>query len=377
MTGQTASIVQDEGTERAQRRQAITLDESLLGGLTMYAQLLVGLALYAYDHIGTPGSLSLLLTLPYLLVTLLWARRLAKRAPGAGLLSLASGWMKRSLASFLLPAALMDAVLLFYGLCAMIADAMTDVPPAFAALAVAAFAALSLFRQGDQALGRLARLLLPVILGLLLYCAAAALPHGKAAHFFPLLGPGPARILEGALWLCGAVSGCVWPLVTNKTSGAPDALLRPNPPLRPALLSLAAGILTMLLAVWLMPAYALARPYTTGWRMLLVTHMTPSTAAWSMEFIGLTLLLLLGLCECLSRAGRMLLIIGNRRSAPLLPLALSLFLLPFGAGKNAAFEQTLISLAPWRAVIPPLALAVLSLVSRNKKKAGSGREAAK
>jgi hypothetical protein len=49
----------------------------------------------------------------------------------------------------------------------------------------------------------------------------------------------------------------------------------------------------MLFSVWLMPVYAMARRETLGWRLLLLTNMTPSIPAWSMEALALLLLFFL------------------------------------------------------------------------------------
>ena len=365
---------------RGQRTRSLAGDQCALCGLQMYAQIFVGLALYVYDHVSAPGYLSLLLTAPYLLTVLLWARRLARFAPAdGGLMDLATGGTRRALSLLLFLSAMLDGALLFHGLCAVALDVMTDLSPWAVGLAVAGFAALSLWQRGDHALSRLAHALQWLILALLLYCAGAALPHGKSAHFFPILGYGAERIGAGALWLCGAVSGCAWPLLyPEKPCGALALTERRSTLLRPALLALLAGVGTMLCSVWLMPVYALARPYTLGWRMLLLTHMTPSVAAWSLEFAGVTLLLMLTLCHSLCRAGEMLAMAGGRKEAPaFLPALLIAPLLPLrGAGEWAAAEA-LIRFAPWRAVILIAVLGCLTLASRrNAKKAGPGKGAA-
>ena len=114
-------------------------------------------------------------------------------------------------------------------------------------------------------------------------------------HLFPLLGFGPASVLRGCIWVLGASAGVCCPLLSAG-----------GPPRRRMLLSLLAAFFlaaaAALAAAWLMPVYALAAPRTVGWRMLLVTHMTPSVPCWSVQVALVTLLLLLSLAVSVRRA---------------------------------------------------------------------------
>ena len=380
MTGQTISPVHDEADMLTQRGDALAKEQCALSSLAVYAHILLGLALYLYEHVSTPGYFSLFLTLPYQILLILWARKLGERAADSGgLLALTGGFSAKCLALLLFLSALLDAVIVFFCLNALIGDMMTDLPPWAAPTAVILATVLSLSQPGNHALPRLSRVLRWIVGGMLLYCFAAALPHGRAAHFFPLLGYGVGRIGQGAVWMCGAVSGCVSPLLMADEQSSLHPLLRKKSTLfLPILLSLAAGIVTMLVSVWLMPVSALAQPYTLGWKLMLVTHMTPSVAAWSLEFLGLTLLLMLALCESLMRASVLLARSGGQRKTPrVLPAALSCLLLPTAFLPTEAVQRGLIALAPCRAVILLMVLTVLTFSSRkNKRRKYAGKETA-
>ncbi len=371
MIGKTLSSVHDEAELQAQRGDALAKEQCALAGMAVYAQIFLGLALYLYDHVSTPGYFSLFLTFPYQILLILWARKLVGRVAGdGGVLSLTGSFSGKFLTLLLFLSALLDALIVFFGMNALIADMMTDLPPWAAPLTVVLFTSLSLMQPGNHALPRLSRVLRWIVGGMLLYCFAAALPHGRADHFFPLLGYGIERIGQGAVWMCGAVSGCCAPLLMAGEESALRPLQKKKSTLYlPVLLSLSAGIVTMLVSVWLMPVSALAQPHTLGWKIMLVTHMTPSVAAWSLEFLGLTLMLLLALCENLDRASRLLARSGGRRQAPrLLTAALTWLLLPTAFLPAQTWQRVLIALAPYRAAIPVIVLGVLTFSSRKNKR---------
>ncbi len=266
----------------AQRRTASLRDKSGLNALSVYAQLCVGFSLYLYGQVSTPGYLSALLTAPLLLLFFLPARFLARRKkPGISVTVSAAG-ANGSKIFFLCFSLLhlLDAQLAFFTLCAVVRDVMPDFERTAVALASALFCALG--GGEDEGLSRLSRPLKWLIGALLLYCVVIAVPHGRAAHFFPLLGYGPASILGGTLWISGAVASAVWPLLTREDTEPPRRFFLT---LRAPLLALALGIVTYLASVWLMPVYVMQRPESLGWRMLLLVHMTPSVPAWSMEVI--------------------------------------------------------------------------------------------
>ena len=77
----TQTSVHSTASMQALRRQSLASDQYALCGLNVYAQILIGMALYLYERVGTPGYFSILLTAPFALALLYLARRAAKRPP--------------------------------------------------------------------------------------------------------------------------------------------------------------------------------------------------------------------------------------------------------------------------------------------------------
>ncbi len=368
MMGKTASSVQSESQMLAQRRQASIRDKSGMNALNAYAHLCIGFSLYLYGHASTPGYLSTLLAVPPLLLFFLLGRFLVRRKK-MGLSVTASaagpgGAKFFDLCFFLLH--LLDAQLALFALCAVVIDAMPDFGRLSAALSAALFCALGYGE--DESLYRLSRPLKWLIGALLLYCGIAAVPHGKASHFFPLSGGGAASIIQGAVWMTGAVSSGIWPLLTHEEKEPSGSFFSA---VRPSLAAVGLGIATYLAAVWLMPYYTMKRPESTGWRMLLLVHMTPSVPAWSMEVIGLLLLLLAAVTYSASQAAFALSRFGGKQKKPRCLTALLLFLLVPGSviDPDGACEM-LTAAAAWRAPAYFALLVLLCLCSliRNKGK---------
>ena len=379
MTGRTVASVHSEGSLLAQRQRSRARELCALNGLQLYAQIAVGLALYLYDHVSTPGYLSLLCVAPFLLLMGRLGAALVRRAGPEGVLALAGKRAGRVLALcfFLVHAA--DALLLFLALCAVAEDVMPDLGAGWGAAAMALTLGLVLGkRRSGEALPRLARLIRWAAALTLGFCIVGAFPHGSAAHFFPLLGYGPFRILQGGLWMCGSAAGCVSPLLSPENDpDAVRAMADQRTLLPPLLLALAAGIVTMLCSVWLMPVYFMARPETLGWRLLVLTNMTPSVPAWSLNVMGLFFLLLTALCMSVRQAAVFLVPAGVSRAASvpagltaLFPAALALpcILAP------QAVQRALVDIAPLRAGIALAALLALWLLSRGKAKDTVKRE---
>ena len=91
--------------------------------------------------------------------------------------------------------------------------------------------------------------------------------------------------------MCGAESGCAWPLLMPQNPQTLSPMLTgKRKTVIPVLISILAGCATMAVSVWLMPFYAMARAETLGWRLMLVANMTPSIPAWSTETVGILLL---------------------------------------------------------------------------------------
>lgn len=353
----------------AQRRMASLRDKNGLNALNVYAQLGIGFSLYLYRQVSTPGYLSTLLAalmLPlFFLPGLFLARRkrlgfsVTVSAAGAG------GAKFFFLCFFLLH--LLDAQLAFFTLCAVVRDVMPDFERTAIALAAALFCALGGGEKQDS-LYRLSRPLKWLIFALLLYCVIISVPHGSAAHFFPLLGYGPASILQGALWISGGLASAVWPLLTRVDTEPPQRFF---PALRAPLLAVALGVITYLASVWLMPVYVMQRPESLGWRMLLIVHMTPSVPAWSLEVIGLMLLLLTASAYSASQAASALSQSGRKQKAPRnLTAALLFLLVPACVMNPDGMQDLLAAAAPWRSAASLGLLGLLCLCSliRNKKK---------
>lgn len=377
MTSRAA--VHTEGQMLAQRREARLRAMCSLSGMQLYAQIAVGLSLYLYDHVSTPGYLSLLLMLPYMALLCILARYIQmKTANSDDPFTFTLG--KRAGRMTLLPLILLhllDAQLLFFSLCAIAGDVMPDMSPMGVALCIALVTALVLGeKKAGLALPRMAHLLRWLIAAMLGYCMLSAIPHGSAAHFFPLLGYGPGRILRGCLWMCGTAAGSVWPMLTPGTS---DARERANGrQLFPALLrGLGASVITILFSVWLMPVYFMARPETLGWRMLVLTNMTPSVAAWSLEVMGLMLLMLL----CLSASVHQAAVLaarcaGSQRASRFLAPGFLLLLVPAGALALPQVQQFLMDVAPWRGAVSLAVLLSMAVGARLKKKKAPRKEEA-
>ena len=326
-------------TARCQKARA--RDSLAQNALGVYAQIFAGFSMYLYGNVGTPGYLCLPLAM--LCALPLWAmgRTILRRGtPGADKMGI------RALYGCLALLRLIDGQIIFSCFCAFIRDVMPDASVWAMALAAALFCSFALDGK-SEALPALGRLLKWLVGGLFAYCLLIALPYGKADHFFPLLGRGEMTVVSGALWLFGAVCGGVWPLILHGSPEEEKGLLAlKKPGLLPWAAAVGVGMAAYLLSVWLLPVYAMAKPQSLGWRLMLVAHMTPSIPAWSMEVIGLTLLFALTLCHCVSQTGDLLALCA-KKAAPSrwTPLALLLLLIPAGAADTENIRQALSFLA--------------------------------
>ena len=370
--GRTETGVHSPEQMICQRRTAALRDKSSLNAMSVYAQLCIGFSLYLYGQVSTPGYLSALLMMPVLLLLFLPSWFLARRKrPGLSVTASAAG--ERGAKLFFLCfflVHLLDAQMAFFTLCAVVRDVMPDFERAAAALAAALFCALG--GGEDEGLNRLSRPLKRVVGALLLYCAVIAVPHGSAAHFFPLLGFGPASVLRGTLWMSGGLASVVWPLLNREDTEPPQRFFFT---LRAPLLALGLGVITYAASVWLMPVYVMQRPESLGWRMLLLVHMTPSVPAWSMEVIGLMLLLLAASTYSTTQAARALSQFGGKQKTPRFLTAVLLFLLvPACVIDPDNVQKMLTAAAPLRAAGSFILLGLLCLCSliRKKKKADRG-----
>lgn len=377
MTGKTTTDVHSAEQMSLQRWRALARDRCALCGLSVFTQIFIGMAFYLYDHVSTPGYLSILLTIPFALVLMLLARGTALKAgEQAEVISFAAGKRgTKPVLFFFLVLHLFNAQLIFVSLCAMLLDTMPDHSLWKMALLIALALALANSGRQEEALTRLARFLKWIIFALLLYAVLASAPHGRAAHFFPVFGYGWKSIANGALWMCGAVSGCVWPWLAPQNKQALSPLLaKRHIIIKPILLSILAGCAMMMVSVWLMPLYAMARDETLGWRLLLLTNMTPSIPAWSMETVGLLLLFFLALSDSANQVSILTArLAGKRDASGWITLLILLLLLPMAVIQDGFLLNRLTRWAFWRGPATLIVLLFLRIGSaiHNSKKENS------
>lgn len=352
---QTVTDVTDRQTLLRERHKAYALEQYALSGLSLYAQTIIGLALYLYSHVSTPGYLSLLLQLPCcagLMGGALWLCR--RRQAGETPLASAVGRpLARVLAAALALCALLDAQLAAYSLCAILSDVLPHISSLWAALTVAVVTALAIGGGDEYGLPRLARLLRWLLALMIGFCTATALPHGSLGHLAPWLGRGMGSIGRGALWMSGSVASCCLPLLMPQRESNLQALCDEGKAgLRTVLLSLGLGLLTALCSAFLLPFYALARPETLGWRLLLVSDVSPSLIGWSLLLCALLMLLLMAQAAGVTRAASLLCwAAGKRTASPFLITVLLMLLLPLAALSTREAEALLQALAPWRGAV--------------------------
>ena len=376
MNGNAADYTQAEAQTRLQRWRSFAQDQCSLCAVSVYTQIYMGLSFYLYGNVSTAGSFSILLALPFLCLLLLPAFWIAGKARRGEKTLQASAGPLVSRAAFILFSLihLFDAQLVFYAFCAILRNVMPEHHPLALAVTVVLVSAFALHGSHAFALPRLCRFLKWLIGGLLLYCMLVSIPHGQASHFFPVLGYGVHSIKNGALWMFGAVSLGVWPLLMPQEQEALAPVLENKGILiRRMFCSIAAGIITMLFSVWLMPVYAMSRPESLGWRLLLFTNMTPSIPAWSMQVIGLLFLFLLSLSYNISQISRITEDAVGKKPSLFFILVLYLALVPAGVLGQESTSKLLVSLAPIRAALAAAALLILGLgvaVKGRKKEGG-------
>ena len=381
MTGQqsplnkTSTPVHSMDAMLRQRETALAHDQCVLSGVSLYGQIYIGIALYLYSHVSTPGYLSILLAAPFLLLVSLLSLWLARQAdPRQGVLRWAAGRRAGSVMAVVLAAVFwLDAQLAVYSLTAIVQNVLPNVSTLWVSLAIAVMMAITIGGGEEHALPRLARMLRWLILAFFLYCLFTALPYGKMGHLFPLLGHGGGRLFQGALWICGCLGGACCPLILPNAGQYMGPLRsRTSLLLRPQLTALAAAILTALLSAYLLPVYALARPETLGWRLLLITHVSPSVVGWSLFLCAVMFLMLITLAAGVTQSASLLTwAAGAPRAKPYIIAVLLLLQVPAAALDLEVIEEGLTRIAPWRGAAVLLILLTLALGALVKKGRGT------
>ena len=372
MTQKTETWVHSENQLNRQRWHAHAMDRCALCGVCGFAQFIILFPLHLYEAAGASALFSLLITLPYAFLLLLFSRLIAKRTPSGmnPLTAICGNKAGGALGVLFCLLHLFDAQLAFYALCAVIREISPDQSQRPVMLAIALGIAYAVRGDGFLALPRAGRAIKWIAGGMLSACVISALPHGRPEHFFPLLGNGLPSMLQAALWLCGAENFVVWPLLMPQEAESRNQLLaHPRRMIASFAAVCAAAALYTAAAFWLTPFFTLRRSASLGWRLMLITNMTPSIPAWSLELAGFVLLALLGVSFHLSQA--VLLIhpvqIEKRRIAALPALFFMLFLMPAALIASPDIQNALIIIAPFRAALP-LLLAVILLIGAVRRR---------
>lgn len=352
---QTTTSVSDRQTLLRERGQAYAMEQYALSGLNLYGQIVIGLSLYLYGHASTAGYLSLLALLPFCLALVLGSLHICrKRQPGQTPLVSALGKPVAGIVSVALAAvSLLDAQLAAFVICAVLSDVLPQVSSLWVALAVAVVSALAVGGGDEYGLPRLARLMRWVLLLMIGFCAATAAPYGSLGHLAPWLGQGLPSIAHGALWMSGCVGSCCLPLLLpQRDSNLQSLCQEARPGVRSVLCCLGLGTVTALFSAFLLPFYALARKETIGWRMMLLSNVSPSLPAWSLLLCAVLFLLLMLQSTGVTRAAALIShATGRRQISPGLLTLLFLLLVPLAALNTTDAEQLLIALAPWRGAV--------------------------
>lgn len=326
----------------------MTKDPWALSALHLYAQVSVGLSLYLYGEVSAPSWLSVLLAAPALaLLAVLLHRGAARKGPGLS-------WLPGI-------AFLLDTLYAFFALCSLLRDLSTGLDVRVVSPLYALLLGGALFCVPDRdALPRLGKMLLPLLLPLLIFCLSCALGRGRADRFFPLLGFGPLPILNGTMWVLGASATALTPLLSPAQS--------PKKALPRLLLALLFASVTAAAAAWLLPARALSAPRTAGWRLMLIAHLTPSVPCWSAQAAALLLLLMLSVCTG-ARQG-MSMLAGSIKKTRTASILSALFLLMTALILSAREEEIralLMCIGPWRIVPVPAAGIAMCLRRKDKE----------
>jgi len=360
---ETATPVHSMDALLQYRKDAFAREQGILSAVSVLGQSVIGAALYLYGHVGTPGYLSILLTVPWALLIAALSLYLIQHAKDGAVLEAAGKTPGKIFPLMLFPVFFLDAQLAAYAISAILSDALPRFSPLLTMLAVALIMAAAMGGENEYALPRLAGMLRWPLLIALFYCGLTALPHGSPGYLFPLLGRGTGSIFQGALWMGGCTAGACCPLLIPSPCPSLSPFQKKGRMLyRPLLGALLAAALYALISACLLPAYSLARPENLGFRLLLFTKISGSSLAWSLLVFAQLFLLLLTLAAGIMRCAHLLTgMAGKRKPSPLLTGALLLLLVPAAALKTLPVQDALIRLAPFRGAAVMLVLIPLCI----------------
>lgn len=355
---------------RLLRQQSFARDQGILTSLSIFAQIILGCALYLFGHVSTPGYLSILLMGPVMGLIAFLSSGLQKRSGEGNILALAGKFPGKVLSGLLATVFFLDAQMAAYGVSAILSDVLPNFSPLVTMMTVAVVLAAALGGNEAHALPRLSRLVRWPVLLFLLFCGLSALPHGSPGYLFPLLGQGMPSILRGALWMSGCAAGACCPMILpghEKLSPVPND---GGMAWRPFLMALLLGTGFALLSACLLPFYALAREENLGFRLLLYTKISGSALSWSLLLMGLLFLLLIALSAGVQRSAALIAFAaGKKKPGRGLIITMLFLLVPAAALKSLPVQKLLITIAPFRAAPVLGSLMLLWIVSlcRGKK----------
>lgn len=359
-----------------QRHRAYAQDQCILSAMGLYAQLVMGTAFYLYEHVSTPGYLSILLCLPLLLLMAFLSLRLSRRTKGGAIFSLAGKIPGKALALILAAVFFLDAQLAAYAISAILSDVLPNLSPLLTMMAVALIMGASIGGEDEYALPRLSRLVRWPLLIAVIFCAVTALPHGNTAYLSPVLGRGAGSIFQGTLWMTGCLSGACCPLLLPHTAQTLSPLREKGALLyRPLIIAGALAIGYAAISSCMLPFYSLARPENLGFKLLLFTKVSGYAPAWSLLIFAHLFLMLIALSAGVLRSAALITwTAGKKKSSPALIIVLLLLLVPAAALKSMDVEKLLIALSPFRGAAVLIILTVLWILSLIRGKPSEWKE---
>ncbi len=368
----TTTHIHSENALRAQRANAFMRDQFKLCGMTLYAQLALGTALFLFRRTSTPSYMAVLLTLPVVLGLVAFSNALSNAAkPGVGVFRSFLPPALASAGSVLLALSLfIDAQIVLYCFCAIV----THILPQSSLLRISVTLALAVplaIRHGDEsALGRVAGFSGLILIAVILLTIVTALPFGDFGHMFPLFGKGVDTVLTGFMWLAGAASCAAVPYLLPTNRKSLDMLTdNKKPRLVAVMFAVIAASLSALMRAFLLPYYALSRPETLGTQIMIMPEVSPSIIGWSMYVTVLVLLLVIVFAAAVTACSAFLRDAFGKRNvkSTLTPFLIALAAVPLAALNLKNGRTAIIMIAPYRlalTLLPLLAAGASALIGK-------------